>query len=287
MTSSYEQAQIATNGVHLHVTQTGPQRGPLAILLHGFPEFWYGWRGQIPSLAAAGYRVWAPDQRGYNLSDKPRGMVAYNLDMLAADVVGLVDASGQERASLIGHDWGGAVAWWVAAKYPQRLERLVVINCPHGAVLRRHLRRSLAQQRRSWYMFFFQVPWLPEVVLRRANWRLLVRMLKESGTPQAFTATDLELYRRAWSQPGAVTAMLNWYRAMLQVPPEPAPRRPIEVPTLLIWGQQDKFLGQDMAQPSIDLCSAGRLVFVPDATHWVHLEQPDRVNTMLKEFLLA
>ncbi len=285
MTSSYEQASIITNGIRLNVAQAGPTNGALVVLLHGFPEFWYGWRKQIPYLAEAGYRVWAPDQRGYNLSDKPLGKSAYSLDVLAADVVGLIDAAGQETAFVVGHDWGGAVAWWLAAKHPQRLEKLVVINCPSGAVLLRELRRSRAQQLRSWYMFFFQMPWLPEAVLRRDNWRMLTRMLQASAMPGAFTGDDLALYRQAWSQPKALTAMLNWYRAMLQVPTEPAPRRPIEVPTLLIWGQQDRFLGQELARPSIDMCSTGHLVFVPDATHWVQHEQPEKLSAMLIEFL--
>jgi len=285
MTSSYEQASIITNGIRLNVAQAGPTNGALVVLLHGFPEFWYGWRKQIPYLAEAGYRVWAPDQRGYNLSDKPLGKSAYSLDVLAADVVGLIDAAGQETAFVVGHDWGGAVAWWLAAKHPQRLEKLVVINCPSGAVLLRELRRSRAQQLRSWYMFFFQMPWLPEAVLRRDNWRMLTRMLQASAMPGAFTGDDLALYRQAWSQPKALTAMLNWYRAMLQVPTEPAPRRPIEVPTLLIWGQQDRFLGQELARPSIDMCSTSRLVFVPDATHWVQHEQPEKLSAMLIEFL--
>jgi len=166
-----EQRFIETNGVRLNVLQDGPQDGPLAILLHGFPEFSDGWRRQIPFLAAAGYRVWAPDQRGYALSDKPDGIAAYALDELAADVVGLMDAAGRERAFLVGHDWGAAVAWWVAQTQPQRVVRLVVINVPHPAVMLAHLRGSLAQLLKSWYIFYFQLPWLPEWTLSLASWR--------------------------------------------------------------------------------------------------------------------
>ena len=277
--------QITTNGVKLHVVQDGPKTGRLVILLHGFPEFWYGWRRQIPHLAAAGYRVWAPDQRGYNLSDKPVGIAAYTLDELAADVIGLIDAAGQEKACIVGHDWGASVAWWMAAKYPARVERMVVINVPHGSVIAKNLRRNFAQMRKSWYILFFQLPWLPEALAQLRNWNVLTQALRMSSRPGTFTDEDLEAYRQAWSQPRAYTSMLNWYRAVVQrhlTPPE-SPR--ITVPTLLIWGAQDRFLAREMAQQSIDLCDDGRLVFVEEATHWVQHEEAERVNELMTSWL--
>jgi len=277
--------QITTNGINLHVVQDGPSTGRLVILLHGFPEFWYGWRRQIPYLAAAGYRVWAPDQRGYNISDKPEGIAAYTLDELAADVIGLMDAAGEEKVFMVGHDWGAAVAWWVAAKYPARVARMVVINVPHGAVLTKHLRRNFTQMRKSWYMFFFQLPWLPESLARLKNWNMLAKSLKDSSRRGTFTNNDLDIYRQAWSQPKANTSMLNWYRAAMQKPPTPPENRRITAPTLLIWGAQDKFLGRELAQPSIDLCDDGRLVFFEEATHWVQHEEADRVNELIDTFL--
>jgi len=280
-----EHRQITANRINLHVVQDGPSTGRFVILLHGFPEFWYGWRQQIPHLAAAGYRVWAPDQRGYNLSDKPDGIAAYTLDELGADVISLMDAAGQETALVVGHDWGAAVAWWVAAKYPARLARMVVINVPHGAVLIKHLRRNFAQMRKSWYMFFFQLPWLPENLARLQNWNMLAQALKNSSRPGTFTDYDLDIYRRAWSQPKAYTSMLNWYRAVMQKPPTPPDNLRITVPTLLIWGAQDRFLGRELAQPSIDLCDDGRLVFFEEATHWVQHEEADRVNELIDIFL--
>lgn len=287
MVVNCEYHYVTANGIRLHVAQAGPKNGPLLILLHGFPEFWYGWRKQIPYFAGAGYRVWAPDGRGYNWSDKPHGLAAYNLDVLAADVVSLLDAAGREKAYLAGHDWGGAVAWWVAAKHPQRLHRLAVINCPHGSVLQKALRRDRAQQRRQWYIFFFQLPWLPEVYLRQRHWRALARTLRGTSRRGTFSAEDLVLYREAWAQPGAITGMLNWYRAMFRQRPSPPPRQPITVPTLLIWGAQDHFLARELAQPSIERCADGRLVFIEDATHWVHHERPERVNALLHEFFSA
>jgi pimeloyl-ACP methyl ester carboxylesterase len=285
MTHQLEHHFVKTNGVRLHVVQAGPRDGPLVILLHGFPEFWYGWRRQILYLAEGGYRVWAPDQRGYNLSDKPKGVSAYGVDELAADVVGLIEAAGQGRASLVGHDWGGGVAWWVATKCPERLDRLVVLNAPHGPVMRENLRRNPAQLLKSWYMFFFQLPWLPEVSARSGNWRMLLRAFRLSSRPDAFTDADIELYREAWSQPGAYASMLNWYRALLRKPPSPPVNLRISVPTLLIWGAEDMFLGREMAQPSIDLCDDGRLVFIEGATHWVHHEEASRVNELIEDFL--
>jgi len=282
-----EHQQITTNGINLHVVQDGPAAGRLVILLHGFPEFWYGWRRQIPYLASAGYRVWAPDQRGYNLSDKPEGIAAYTLDEMAADVIGLMDAAGEEKAFVVGHDWGAAVAWWVAAKYPERLARMVVLNVPHHAVIRAHVRRSFTQLRKSWYVLFFQLPWLPERLARLRNWNAAVQSLRLSSHPGTFTEKDLDTYRQAWSQPRAYTSMLNWYRAVLRKP-SVAPASPrIKVPTLLIWGAQDKFLGREMAQPSIDLCDDGRLVTIEGATHWVQHEEVDRVNGLIDGFLRA
>jgi epoxide hydrolase 4 len=274
---------IATNGVRLHAVEAGPPEGRLLILLHGFPEFWYGWHRHIEAFAAAGYRVLVPDQRGYNLSDKPRGVASYRLDRLAEDVVGLIDDAGRERACLAGHDWGGAVAWWVGVNFPRRLDRLALLNVPHPYVMRRHLLHDRAQRRRSWYIFFFQLPWLPEIYWRRNDWAYGVRALTVTSRPGTFSESDLALYRQAWSQPGAISAMIHWYRAALRLPP-PRPASPrVEVPTLLLWGTGDRFLGREMAQPSIDLCDDGRLVFL-DATHWLQHEEPGEVQRRLAEF---
>jgi pimeloyl-ACP methyl ester carboxylesterase len=279
-----EHQQITANGINLHVVQDGPSAGRLVILLHGFPEFWYGWRRQIPFLASAGYRVWAPDQRGYNLSEKPSGIAAYSLDELAADVTRLMDAAGQDKAFLVGHDWGAAVAWWIASKYPERLAKLVIINVPHGAILMKHLRHNIAQIRKSWYMFLFQLPYFPEILIPLHNWHLFTRALKNSSRPGTFTNDDLDIYRYAWSQPKALTSMLNWYRSVMQMPPKPPDSLRIVVSTLLIWGAQDQFLGRELAQPSIDLCDDGRLVYIEEASHWVQHEEAKKVNQLIDAF---
>ena len=278
---------VKTNGriggpITIHVVQAGPVNGPLVILLHGFPEFWYGWKEQIKPLAAAGYRVWVPDQRGYNLSDKPKGIGAYTIDTLAADVVSLIDAAGEQKAVVVGHDWGAAVAWWVAATYPQRVERLVVLNVPHPAVMKRFASRNVGQLLRSWYIGFFQLPVVPEVLVRLGNWSVMARTLRSSSRRGTFSDADIAQYKTAWSQPGAFRAMVNWYRAALQRPPARNTTIRITVPALLIWGVHDRFLKRDMAQPSIDLCDNGQLVFFENATHWVQHEEADRVTELIK-----
>ena len=275
---------VAVNGLRLHVVKAGPDTGPIVLLLHGFPEFWYGWRHQIPALVAAGFQVWAPDQRGYNLSDKPRSVAAYGIDRLADDVLGLIEATGREKVHLVGHDWGALVAWWFARLFPERLARMAILNGPHGSVMEQHLRENLQQRRRSWYMLFFQLPAVPEMALRGRNWQIGLDILRSSGRPGVYNDNDLEMYRRAWSRPRAMTSMLNWYRAIRVRPSRRASRR-IDVPTLLIWGAGDTALGKEMAQPSIDYCEDGRLVVLEEATHWVQHDEPDKVNELLVDFL--
>lgn len=273
------------NNLDFHVVMAGPADGPLLLLLHGFPEFWYGWRRQIPALAAAGYHVWAPDQRGYNRSAKPRRVSDYDIDLLARDVIGMIDASGRRQVHLVGHDWGAAVAWWVAGHYPERLASLTILNVPHLHVMKEAILHSPAQRRRSWYIYFFQLPWLPELSLADRNWTNAVRSLKGSSRRGTFSNDDLAAYRQAWAQPGAMTGMLNWYRAAARSFFRLGNLGRIRVPTLMLWGAQDIALGRELAQPSIDQCDDGRLVYLEEASHWVQHEEPDRVNRLLLEHL--
>jgi pimeloyl-ACP methyl ester carboxylesterase len=279
------QAMISTNGIRLHVVEAGPKEGPPVLLLHGFPENWSCWRHQIGPLADAGFRVIAPDQRGCGESDKPEPVSAYNLDALTHDVVGLIEATGRARAAVVGHDWGAIVGWWLAVTRPGSIERLAVINGAHPTVFKRHLRTSIRQMLKSWYVYCFQLPWLPEVMLRRKNWRALTDLLRGSSRPGTFTEADFDRYRRAWSQPGAITAMLHWYRAAIRVPPPPPADPRVHVPTLLIWGAKDVALDRGLATMSIEQCDRGRLEILEDATHWVQHEEPDTVNRWLLDFL--
>lgn len=275
---------IQTNNVRLHVAADGEQNAPLVILLHGFPEFWYGWRRQIEPLARAGFRVIAPDQRGYNLSDKPDGIAAYTIDTLTRDVIGVLDALGREKCFLVGHDWGGSVAWWTANKYPERLEKLAVLNTPHHRVFAQALRQDLSQRRKSAYIRFFWLRGLPEITLRFANFALLEYVMRRSAKPNTFSPEDMRRYKTAWVQTGALTAMLNWYRAIrlnrASRPPDPQ----IHVPTLMLMSKQDRFFNWPMAEASIKLCDEGRLEYFEDSTHWLQHEEAERVNASLVAF---
>ncbi|MCA0455774.1 MAG: alpha/beta hydrolase [Chloroflexi bacterium] len=279
----YDHATIKTNGVNLHVVQAGPPDGQLVILLHGFPEFWYGWRKQIDFLAEQGYRVWVPDQRGYNISDKPKGIAAYKLNELAKDVIGLIDAAGCDTALLVGHDWGAGVAWWTACSYPERLSKLVILNVPHLRVFRQTVTTDWTQMKKSWYMGYFQIPFLPEALFERMIPQM-ARGIQESAKPGAFTDEDMQAYQSAWAQPGALRSMINWYRAAVQQMPTPEPGPTVKVPTLILWGKKDFALNAEMAQESLKFCEDGRLIYFENATHWLQHDEPEQVNEALKSF---
>lgn len=277
---------VKVNGLQLHVVEAGPEDGPLIVLLHGFPEFWYGWRKQIAPLAEAGFRVMVPDQRGYNRSDKPEGVDAYRMERLAGDVVALIQGTGKLRAVLVGHDWGAAVAWWVALTSPEVVERLVILNVPHPKVMRETLQQSWSQRFKSWYILFFQVPWFPELLLSWGNYHGLSNALQSSSREGTFSREDLLRYRKAWGRKGVLTAMLNWYRGVRLAWGQEIPHDGvISVETLMIWGDRDRFLGSEMAEPSIRLCPKGRLVHIQEATHWVQHEEAERVNDLILSFV--
>ena len=286
MNFELEHHTMETNGIKLHTVQTGPRSGAPVILLHGFPEFWYGWRKQIPALAEAGCRVIAPDQRGYNLSNKPRGINTYDVFSLVDDVVGLIKALDYEKVNLVGHDWGAVVAWALAIVHPEKLHKLTIMNAPHPAVMQRFLRRDLDQMRRSWYVLFHQLPWLPEWVLSAQNFRQMTRAVQGTAKKNSFTDEDMEKYREAWSQPGAMTSMLNWYRAILQHPPKMPEYTRVKVRTLMMWGMKDFALTHRMARPSMDHCEEGNLILFPESTHWVQHDAAEEVNHYLLDFLL-
>jgi len=272
-------------GLRLHYVEMGS--GPLVVLLHGFPDFWYSWRHQLPALAAAGYRAVAVDQRGYNLSDKPRGVRAYDVGTLARDVADLVAALGEERATVVGHDWGGMVAWTVAMRHSDVIERLVILNAPHPERFVRAL-ATLRQLRKSWYMAFFQLPRLPEALIRRDDFASLRRLLKgDPVRPDAFTDADIERYVEALARPGALTAALNYYRALVRRDPRRAASdvRRTDAPVLVVWGERDRYLGPELAAPSAALVPNARVERLPDASHWVHHDSPERVNALLLDFL--
>ncbi|PJF20860.1 MAG: alpha/beta hydrolase [Phototrophicales bacterium] len=279
-----EHTTIPVNGINLHVVQAGDPTGIPVILLHGFPEFWYSWRNQIEPLVQAGFRLYMPDQRGYNLSDKPKDVAAYNMDILADDIIGLMDAIGIEQARIVAHDWGGAVAWWLANRNPERIAKLAVLNIPHHAAFSRALKTNPKQRRKSLYMAFFQLKGLAEFALKLGKGSLLARWAFGKDNP-AFTPEDIEQYKVAWSQPGAITAMLNWYRAVRQHRPQSLNSPQIHVPVLLIWGKRDWAFDFSLAEDSIRLCDDGKLIMIDHASHWVQHEAAEPVNKVLIDWL--
>jgi epoxide hydrolase 4 len=270
------------NGVRLHYAEMGS--GPLVVLLHGFPECWYMWRNVMPRLAQR-FHVVAPDLRGYNRSDKPPGVGSYTVDAVARDIAALVEAFGRERAHIVGHDWGGSVAWHMGMRYAQRVDKLAVVNAPHPAAFERELKR-LEQLARSWYVVFFQLPFLPEAVVRLT----LRRGLRESAAvPGSFTDEALDVYENGVSQPGAVTTMLNYYRAAFRAGPAwfSDNKRPIERPTMLLWGMKDVALTPRLTEGLEPWVRDLRVERVADSGHWVPEEKPRVVGDLLVDFLGA
>jgi pimeloyl-ACP methyl ester carboxylesterase len=276
---------VTTNGIALHIAESGSRDGPLVILLHGFPEFWYGWRHQIRALAAAGYWVVAVDQRGYNLSDKPAGKQAYDLDFLTDDIAGIADALGRDRFSIVGHDWGGIIAWWAAGRYPQRLDRFAVLNAAHPSVWREAIKNDRSQRRKSWYIGMFQLPAFPEWAMRRRRFRVLIDTLKSAARPDAFSDDDLHLYRGAWEQPGALTGMVDWYRAIAAKDLPAVESIHIEVPALILWGVNDKYAIRNLAERMRLLCTNVKVEYFERATHWLQHDEPSAVSDRLVDFL--
>lgn len=283
---TWQHQYIETNRIRLHCVTQG--EGELVILLHGFLEFWYSWRRQIPSLSRY-FKVVVPDLRGYNDSDKPSG--GYDLDTLARDIQGLVEGLGYQKAFLVGHDFGGIVAWNVAQKFPDLISRLVILNAPHPRQFVQELASNLDQLRRSWYVLACQVPGLPEWVLRQ-NLQGIVKSLFQGQSVRkgAFTNQDTEIYQAALEKPGVLTAALNAYRQLLAPPSlfkmvgrSPTP---IQMPTLVLWSEEDSLLSHDLVRGLDTLVSAPlELKLVPHCGHWIQQEAPQTVNRELLHFL--
>lgn len=283
---------VEANGLRFHVVTQGPLGGGasrgLVLLLHGFPEFWYSWRHQIPALAAAGFEVAAPDLRGYNDSDKPEGVEAYRITSIVEDVAGLVRALGHDRAALIAHDWGGAAAYAFAMLHPEMTTRLAVMNSPHPALFVKALQDgNVAQLKRSWYMFFFQLPEAPERLLAADDFRMLKGMLTGSARKGTFPAPVLRRYVEAFAKPGALTGAVNWYRASFRHGLPAARELPkITAPTLIIWGDADFALGRELTRGMrAHFSGPFRLVHLPGVSHWVQQEAPKKVNALVTRFL--
>ena len=282
------------NGVRLHYAANG--QGPLLMFVHGFPEFWYAWQGQLAEFGRDHFVV-APDMRGYNLSSKPAGIESYAVPLLVEDLVALADHLGHRRFTLVAHDWGGAIAWATALVHPDRLERLVIVNAPHPAIFQRLLAEHPGQQKASQYMLFFRSA-EAEATLAADNFALLRQMVLGEGQPWGWaTEADRTAYLEAWAQPGALTGGLNFYRAARVGPPAPgeAPRNlagdlsgwVVQVPTLVIWGEKDTALLPENLDGLDRVVSDLTVRRVADGTHWVAHERPALVNRHIREFLAA
>jgi pimeloyl-ACP methyl ester carboxylesterase len=273
---------VDINHIRMHYVTAGS--GPLLLLLHGFPEFWYSWRHQIAALSPH-FTVVAPDLRGYNDTDKPTW--GYELDVLVADVLELMRALEHERAIVVGHDWGGLLAWTLAMSHPQRVERLAVLNAPHPALMLKAIRTNPRQMVRSLYVALFQLPWLPEWLLSANDYALIDWALRGTTVRQdAFSAGDIHAYKDAISKPGALTAALNWYRALWydrsylrSLPMQ------VTMPTLLLWGESDHALGTELTYGTEQYVPDLRIQYIPACSHWVQQDQPELVNHHLLTFL--
>jgi pimeloyl-ACP methyl ester carboxylesterase len=275
---------INTNGIKLHYVTQG--EGPLMLMLHGFPEFWYSWRHQIPEFAKD-FKVVALDLRGYNDSDKPAEQSAYVMAEFIKDVEGVVRGLGYDKCVLVGHDWGGAIAWNFAYAHPEMVERLIILNLPHPAKFAEGL-RTPQQLLRSSYIFFFQLPWLPEMMLKSADYQPIETAFKSMAVDKsAFTQENLQAYKDAVAKPGAMTAMLNYYRNAFEQGILRQDWRVLEVPTLMIWGENDTALGKELTYGTEAYVRNFQINYIPNCSHWVQQEQPQLVNHYMREFLTS
>ena len=267
---------IDVGGTRLHVAEQGS--GPPVVLLHGFPEFWFSWRAQMDALAAAGFRAVAPDLRGYNESDKPRGTGSYRASLVADDVAGVIRSLAAGSVPVVGHDWGAPIAYRLAMDHPELVSRLFILNGPHPEHFRKLLLKSAAQRRRSWYIFFFQLPLLPERALRRRG--ALARIFRSMATrPEVFGDEVIAEYERAFARPGALHAAVSYYRAARLR--DRRPRGGVTCPTLVIWGMKDSALGPECLEGLDRYVPGVRIHRIEGASHWVQQEAADEVNAVL------
>lgn len=275
---------VDTNGVRLHYVSQG--EGKLMLMLHGFPEFWYSWRHQIAEFSSS-YQTVAVDLRGYNDSDKPDGVEAYRMSELIADVRGVIEGLGYESCILVAHDWGGAIAWNFAYAYPEMVEKLVVLNIPHPAKFAEGL-QTLQQLLKSWYIFAFQLPWLPEFLFQLNDYQVIKEAFRGMAIDKTtFSQADLDAYRDAAAKPGALTAIINYYRAAFQnlFTGDRPQWRVLEVPTLTIWGENDTALGKELTYGTEAYVGDWQIRYIPNCSHWVQQEQPALVNRYIQEFI--
>ncbi|MBI1212696.1 MAG: alpha/beta fold hydrolase [Alphaproteobacteria bacterium] len=286
MTAPINTAMVAANGLTFEVDQCG-DGDKFALLLHGFPESKFSWRYQLPLLASLGYRAWAPNMRGYGKTTRPKGIAAYHIDNLVADAAALIDAAGAKETLLIAHDWGAIVAWQMAIRKTRPLSRLIIMNVPHPACMMREL-RTWRQLRKSWYVFFFQLPWLPERVTTTKGAEAIHRAFYDMAIDKSrFPVAVTDEYRRTALEPGAMTAMINYYRAAMRageaaMNPQPGT---VDTPTLMIWGEEDVALDKATTIGTDKYVKNLTMRYLPGVSHWVQQEAPEKVNAMIEAWL--
>jgi len=280
-----ERRFIKTNGIQLHSLSKG--KGKLMLMLHGFPEFWYSWRHQITEFSQK-YHTVAVDLRGYNDSEKPVKVEAYSMSELIADIKGIIEALEYQDCILVAHDWGGAIAWEFAYAYPKMVEKLIVMNIPHPAKFISGL-KTPQQLLKSWYVFFFQIPVLPEFFLQLNNYEAIANAFKNMAVDKnTFSEEDLTAYRHAAAKPGAITAMINYYRCIFQslfMNDDPKKRQLLDIPTLTIWGEADTALGKELSYGTETYVRDWQIKYIPNCSHWVQQEKPAIVNSYMHDFL--
>jgi len=281
---------VDANGMRFEVDECG-SGNVLALCLHGFPEHSFSWRYQLPMLAELGYRAWAPNLRGYGASSRPEGIESYSLENLLADVAGLIDESGCEETILIAHDWGAVIAWYFAIRAIRPLKKLIICNVPHPVPAQQAMRGGMSQLKKSWYIFFFQLPKIPEFLLGRNEARGIGQMIRDSSVDHGrFPDEVIDVYSRNAAQPGALTAMINYYRALVRgggAKRQGQQGYPvIETPTLMIWGEDDAALTKETTYGTEKVVSHLTIRYLPRVSHWVQQEAPDVVNPMMRAFLL-
>ncbi len=274
---------LETNGIRLHYVSEG--EGPLMLFLHGFPECWYSWRHQLSEFGKD-HKAVAVDLRGYNKSDKPKAQSAYAMSELIEDVRGAIRALGYERCVLVGHDWGGAIAWSFAYAHPEMVERLIVLNLPHPAKFAAGL-RTPQQWLRSWYIALFQLPKVPELLLKLNDYAAIRAVFRDQAVnPDAFTEQDLEKLVAAAAKPGALTGMLNYYRNIFRADGFLSRQWDVlTVPTLMVWGENDAALGKELTYGTDEYVETFEIHYIPDCSHWVQQEQPELVNQYIRAFI--
>ncbi|GMR49445.1 hypothetical protein PMAYCL1PPCAC_19640, partial [Pristionchus mayeri] len=277
------------SGVNMHYVEAGDASAPLMVFVHGFPEFWYTWRHQIEHFKDR-FRVVAIDQRGYGESSKPQNIADYSQTLLAKDIDDLIHGLGYSDAVVVGHDWGAFVAWAHAILFPQSVRRLVICNVPHPAAYGRLLKTNEKQRKMSWYVFFYQTPWIPEAMIAADDFELLEKLFWDKATglrnKDNFTAEDMEAWKYTFSQPDCLRSAINYYRCKFQYPEDEKFERKCKPKTLILWGDGDKFLVKEGATLSAEQwCEDATLHFIPGASHWIQQDEPDVLNKHIDEFV--